>query len=224
MLPDMKLPSAAVNSLVPMVLKQGSDGYERSFDIFSLLLNQRIIFLNGQVEDGMASIIVASLLYLASEDPSRDIQMWINSPGGSVISGLSIYDCMQYVKPDVVTICTGMAASMGMFLLNAGAPGKRHALPSARVMGHQVSAGQEGHILDIKTQFLETERLNDYLMEKISLHSGNPLEKVLKDLERDYWMSAQQAKDWGCIDSVILPESMQQPLKTDTERGGSVRH
>ena len=189
-------------SLVPYVVEQTSRG-ERSYDIFSRLLNDRIILLSEEVNDTTASLIVAQLLFLESQDPDKDIQLYINSPGGSVTAGMAIYDTMQYVKPDVSTICIGMAASMGAFLLSSGAKGKRIALPNAEIMIHQPSGGSRGQATDIQIQaehMLKTKaKLNRILAE----NSGQPLEKVEQDCERDYFMSAEEAKAYGLIDDII---------------------
>ena len=189
-------------SLVPYVVEQTSRG-ERSYDIFSRLLNDRIIMLSEEVNDATASLIVAQLLFLEAQDPDKDIQLYINSPGGSVTSGLAIYDTMQYIKADVSTICTGMAASMGAFLLAAGAKGKRLALPNAEIMIHQPSGGSRGQATDIQIQaehILKTKsRLNAILAE----HTGQSIEKVTEDCERDYFMSADEAKEYGIVDKVI---------------------
>lgn len=190
-------------SLVPNVIEQTSHG-ERSYDIFSRLLNDRIVLLSEEVNDTTASLIVAQLLFLESQDPDKDIQLYINSPGGSVTSGLAIYDTMQYIKPDVSTICIGMAASMGAFLLSSGAKGKRIALPNAEIMIHQPSGGSQGQATDIQIQaehiFKTKSKLNRILAE----NSGQPLEKVVHDCERDYFMSAEEAKTYGLIDDIIV--------------------
>lgn len=189
-------------NLIPYVVEQTSRG-ERSYDIFSRLLNDRIIMLSGQVDDNMASTIVAQLLFLESQDNDKDIQIYINSPGGSVTSGLAIYDTMQYVKPDVSTICIGMAASMGAFLLSSGAKGKRIALPNSEIMIHQPSGGSQGQASDIQIQaehILHTKkRLNEILAE----NTGKPIEQVERDSDRDNFMTAQQALDYGLIDTII---------------------
>ncbi|MDL2258339.1 ATP-dependent Clp endopeptidase proteolytic subunit ClpP [Eubacteriales bacterium OttesenSCG-928-K08] len=189
-------------SLVPYVVEQTSRG-ERSYDIFSRLLNDRIILLSEEVNDNIASLIVAQLLFLESQDSDKDIQLYINSPGGSVTAGMAIYDTMQYVKPDVSTICIGMAASMGAFLLSSGAKGKRIALPNAEIMIHQPSGGSRGQATDIQIQaehILKTkEKLNRILAE----NSGQSLERVTKDCERDYFMDATEAKEYGLIDKII---------------------
>lgn len=189
-------------SLVPYVVEQTSRG-ERSYDIFSRLLNDRIILLSEEVNDTTASLIVAQLLFLEAEDPEKDIQLYINSPGGSVTAGLAIYDTMQYVKPDVSTICVGMAASMGAFLLSSGAKGKRIALPNAEIMIHQPSGGSRGQATDIQIQAQHIQKTKEKLNRILAENSGQPLEKVERDCERDHFMSAEEAKDYGLIDRVI---------------------
>ena len=189
-------------SLVPYVVEQTSRG-ERSYDIFSRLLNDRIILLSEEVNDTTASLIVAQLLFLEAEDPEKDIQLYINSPGGSVTAGLAIYDTMQYVKPDVSTICVGMAASMGAFLLSSGAKGKRIALPNAEIMIHQPSGGSRGQATDIQIQAQHIQKTKEKLNRILAENSGQPLEKVERDCERDYFMSAEEVKDYGLIDRVI---------------------
>lgn len=189
-------------SLVPYVVEQTSRG-ERSYDIFSRLLNDRIIMLSEEVNDTTASLVVAQLLYLESQDPEKDISLYINSPGGSVSAGLAIYDTMQYIKCDVSTICMGMAASMGAFLLSSGAKGKRFALPNSEIMIHQPSGGAQGQASDIKItadHILRTrERLNKILAE----NTGKPVEQIAVDTERDNWLSAQEAMDYGLVDKVF---------------------
>ena len=189
-------------SLVPMVVEQTPKG-ERSYDIFSRLLKERIIFLNGQVEDNMANLIVAQLLFLEAEDPEKDIYLYINSPGGVVTAGLAIYDTMNFIKPDVATLCTGQACSMGAFLLSGGAKGKRFALPNARVMIHQPLGGARGQATDIQIQAQEILKLKEMLTRKMAEHSGQPFEKVASDTERDNFMSAQEAMEYGLIDKVL---------------------
>lgn len=189
-------------SLVPYVVDQTSRG-ERSYDIFSRLLNDRIILLSEEVNDTTASLVVAQLLFLEAEDPEKDIQLYINSPGGSVTAGLAIYDTMQYVKPDVSTICIGMAASMGAFLLSSGAKGKRIALPNAEIMIHQPSGGSRGQATDIQIQAQHIQKTKEKLNQILAKNSGQPLEKVERDCERDHFMSAEEAKDYGLIDRVI---------------------
>ena len=191
-----------MSPLIPMVIEQDSRG-ERAFDIYSRLLKERIIFLGTPIDEEIANLVVAELLHLESEDPDRDISIYINSPGGGVYAGLTIYDTMQFVKPDVQTICVGTALSMGALLLAGGAKGKRMALPNAKILLHQVSGGFEGQATDIEIQAREVISVKRRLEEIIALHSGQPLEKVSKDMERDYFLSAEEAKDYGIIDRVI---------------------
>lgn len=203
--------SPIVNSgLVPIVIEQTARG-ERSFDIYSRLLKERVIFLVGPVEDYMANLVVAQLLFLEAENPDKDIHLYINSPGGSVTAGMSIYDTMQFIKPDVSTMCIGQACSMGAFLLNAGAKGKRFCLPNSRVMIHQPSGGAQGQASDIHIQAQEILKIRARLNELMAFHSGQPIEKIAEDTERDNFMSAQQAKDYGLIDAVV--EKRIQPAK-----------
>ena len=187
--------------LVPMVIESSSRG-ERAYDIYSRLLRERIIFLGDAIEDHIANLVIAQLLFLESEDPERDISLYINSPGGVVTSGLAIYDTMQYVRAPVSTICIGMAASMAAVLLAAGAPGKRYALPNSRIMIHQGSGGFRGNAQDAIIQMKEWEHLVEVNHEILARHSGQPLDKVVKDTDRDYFMSGGQAKDYGIIDAV----------------------
>jgi len=189
-------------SLVPYVVEQTSRG-ERSYDIFSRLLNDRIIFLSEEVNDTTASLIVAQLLYLEAQDPDKDIQFYINSPGGSVTAGMAIYDTMQYIKCDVSTICIGMAASMGAFLLSAGAKGKRMALPNAEIMIHQPSGGAQGQATDIQIQAARVLAMKKKLTEILAENTGKPYEQVAADCERDYFMTADEAQAYGVIDKVI---------------------
>lgn len=189
-------------ALVPYVIEQTSRG-ERSYDIYSRLLKDRIIFIGEQIDEHLASLVVAQLLFLEAEDPDKDICIYINSPGGSVTAGLAIYDTMQYVKPDVSTICVGMAASMGAFLLSSGAKGKRIALPNAEIMIHQPSGGSRGQATDIQIQAQHIQKTKEKLNRILAENSGQPLEKVERDCERDYFMSAEEAKDYGLIDRVI---------------------
>ena len=191
-----------MSPLIPMVVEQTSRG-ERAFDIYSRLLNERIIFLGTPVDDQIANLIVAQLLHLESEDPDKDISIYINSPGGSVYAGLAIYDTMQFVKPDIQTICVGIAMSMGALLLAGGAEGKRMALPNAKILIHQVSGGFQGQATDIEIAARETIALKRRLEEIISQHSGQDIEKVSKDMERDYFLTAQEANEYGIIDRVI---------------------
>ncbi|MEJ8554537.1 ATP-dependent Clp endopeptidase proteolytic subunit ClpP [Tepidibacter sp. Z1-5] len=189
-------------ALVPMVVEQTGRG-ERSYDIYSRLLKDRIIFLGDEVNDTTASLIVAQLLFLESEDPDKDIYLYINSPGGSITSGMAIYDTMQYIKPDVSTICIGMAASMGAFLLNAGAKGKRFALPNAEIMIHQPLGGTRGQATDIEIHAQRIVKMKEKLNQIMAERTGQPLEKIKQDTERDYFMEADQAKEYGLIDEVI---------------------
>lgn len=188
--------------LVPMVVEQTNRG-ERAYDIFSRLLKERIIFLNGQVHDGMSSLIVAQLLFLESENPDKDIYMYINSPGGVVTSGLAIYDTMQYIRPDVCTLCVGQAASMGSLLLTAGAKGKRFVLPNARVMIHQPSGGFQGQATDMEIHVKEILELKARLNKMYVKHTGKALSVIEKAMERDNFMTAEAAKEFGLVDKVI---------------------
>ena len=189
-------------SLVPYVVEQTSRG-ERSFDIFSRLLNDRIIFLSEEVNDTTASLVVAQLLYLEAQDPDKDIQFYINSPGGSVTAGMAIYDTMQYIKCDVATICVGMAASMGAFLLSAGAKGKRMALPNAEIMIHQPSAGTQGQITDMAIHMKRLQIIKERMNRIMSENTGRSIEEVTAACERDNFMSAQEAMEFGLIDKVL---------------------
>ena len=191
-----------MNTLVPMVVEQTSRG-ERSYDIFSRLLKERIIFVSGPVHDGMATLIVAQLLFLEAENPSKEIAMYINSPGGVVTSGLSIYDTMQYIRPKVSTLCIGQAASMGSLLLAAGDPGMRYSLPNSRVMVHQPSGGFQGQASDIALQAKEILELKERLNKIYVKHCGQTLKKVEAALDRDNFMTAEAAKDWGIIDQIV---------------------
>ena len=191
-----------MNNLVPMVVEQTSRG-ERAYDIFSRLLKERIIFLSGPVHDGMASLIVAQLLHLEAENPSKEISMYINSPGGVVTSGLSIYDMMQYIKPKVSTLVVGQAASMGSLLLTAGEKGMRFSLPNSRIMVHQPSGGYQGQATDIMIHARETQKLKDRLNQIYVKHTGQTFEAVVEALERDNFMDAEQAKEWGLIDEIV---------------------
>ena len=189
-------------SLVPYVVEQTSRG-ERSYDIFSRLLNDRIVMLSEEVNDVTASLVVAQLLYLEAQDPDKDIQFYINSPGGSVSSGLAIYDTMQYIKPDVSTICIGMAASMGAFLLSSGAKGKRIALPNAEIMIHQPSGGSRGQATDIQIQAEQILKIKKKLNELLAANTGRDLTEIERDTERDHFMTAEEAREYGLIDKVI---------------------
>ncbi len=191
-----------VNQLVPIVIEQTPRG-ERAYDIYSRLLQDRIVLLGFPIDDHVANLIVAQLLFLESQDPEKDIYLYINSPGGSVTAGMAIYDTMQYIKPDVVTICIGQAASMGAVLLAAGAKGKRYALPHSRIMIHQPLGGVQGQATDIIIHAEEIKRIKRMLNEILSKHTGKPLEEIEKDVERDYFMSAEEAKEYGVIDKVI---------------------
>lgn len=193
----------AKNYLVPNVVVRTRDG-ERGYDIYSRLLEDRIIFLNEEVNEATASVVVAQLLHLANEDPDKDIQLYINSPGGSVYDGLAIYDTMQYIKPDVQTIGIGLQASMGAFLLSSGAKGKRYALPNARVMIHQPSSGTQGKVTDQEISLREALELKERLARIMAKNTGQKLDKVKADMERDYWMSADDAMKYGIVDEVII--------------------
>ena len=190
-------------NLIPMVVEQTSRG-ERSYDIYSRLLKERVVFIVGPVEDQVSNLIVAQLLYLESENPDKDIHLYINSPGGSVSSGLSIYDTMQFVRPEVSTICVGQAASMGAFLLSGGAKGKRFCLPHSRMMIHQPLAGFQGQASDIDIHAREVLATKDRLNKLLAKHTGQPLERVETDTDRDYFMSAPEAVEYGLISSVII--------------------
>jgi ATP-dependent Clp protease protease subunit len=189
-------------NLVPMVVEQTSRG-ERAFDIYSRLLKERVIFLVGAVDDYVANVIVAQLLFLEADNPEKDISLYINSPGGIVTAGLAIYDTMRFIKPDVSTICVGQAASMGSFLLAAGAKGKRYILPNSRVMIHQPSGGAQGQASDIAIQAKEILYLRERLNQELAANTGQPIEKIAIDVERDYFMNAEEAKVYGVVDEVI---------------------
>jgi ATP-dependent Clp protease, protease subunit len=190
-------------ALVPMVVEQTPRG-ERAYDIFSRLLKERIIFLPSYIEDDMANLVIAQMLFLEAEDPEKDVYLYVNSPGGSVTAGMAIYDTMQYVKPAVSTICMGQAASMGALLLCAGAKGKRFALPHSRIMIHQPLAGVQGQATDIDIQAREILRIRDELNRILVNHTGQPVERIAKDTDRDFFMTAEQAKEYGIVDQVIL--------------------
>ncbi|MFH1012035.1 MAG: ATP-dependent Clp endopeptidase proteolytic subunit ClpP [bacterium] len=192
-------------TLVPMVIEQTGRG-ERAFDIFSRLLKERIIFIGTGIDDYVASLVIAQMIFLAAEDPDKDISIYINSPGGLVTSGLAIYDTMQYVKPDVVTICMGQAASMAAVLLAAGKPGKRSALPNTRIMLHQPLGGVQGQAVDIEIHAREILNVRSRLNQIISRHTGRSVEQVEKDTDRNYFMSAEEAKNYGIIDEIITPK------------------
>jgi ATP-dependent Clp protease, protease subunit len=190
-------------ALVPMVVEQTPRG-ERAYDIFSRLLKERIIFLPSYIEDDMANLVIAQMLFLEAEDPEKDVYLYVNSPGGSVTAGLAIYDTMQYVKPAVSTICMGQAASMGALLLCAGAKGKRFALPHSRIMIHQPLAGVQGQATDIDIQAREILRIRDELNRILVTHTGQQVERISKDTDRDFFMTAEQAKEYGIVDQVIV--------------------
>ena len=199
---DVQSAQHTQSALVPMVVEQSARG-ERSFDIFSRLLRERVIFLTGQVEDHMANLIVAQLLFLEAENPDKDIHLYINSPGGSVSAGLAIFDTMNFIKPEVSTICMGGAYSMGSFLLAAGEKGKRYALANARVMIHQPSGGAQGQASDIEINAREILKTRARLNEILAERTGQPVDKIEKDVERDYWLDAKEAKEYGLIDEVL---------------------
>ena len=198
--------------MVPIVIEQSSRG-ERAFDIYSRLLKDRIIFLGGGIDDGVADVVVAQLLFLESEDPEKDISIYINSPGGVVTAGMAIYDTMQYIKPDVSTICIGQAASMGAFLLAAGAKGKRYALPNSRIMIHQPLGGAQGQASDIDIQAKEILRMKDSLNHILAAHTGKPLKDIKRDTDRDFFMSAKEAKEYGLIDEVVQRNVVAKPTE-----------
>ncbi len=203
---------------VPMVVEQSSRG-ERSYDIYSRLLKDRIIFLGGPIDDNVSNVVIAQLLFLESEDPDKDIHLYINSPGGVVTAGLAIYDTMQYIKPDVSTICMGQAASMGSLLLTAGAKGKRYALPYSRIMIHQPLGGAQGQSTDVQIQAKELLRAREILNEILMTHTGQTKEKIELDTERDNFMSAMDAKKYGLIDDVIIrPKDSNKVNKADSKK------
>jgi ATP-dependent Clp protease protease subunit len=199
--------------LIPMVIEQSSRG-ERAYDIYSRLLKDRIIFMGEQVQDDMANIVIAQMLFLESEDPDKDINLYLNSPGGVTTSGLAIYDTMQYIKPDIATICMGQAASMGALLLAAGAKGKRYALPHSRVMIHQPLGGMQGQATDIDIHAKEILKTRDTLNSILAKHTGQDLEKIRKDTERDFFMSSEEAKEYGIVDKIITTREMQDRANT----------
>ncbi len=190
-------------TLIPMVIEQTSRG-ERAYDIYSRLLKDRIIFLGSVVNDDIANLLIAQLLFLESDDPDKDINFYINSPGGVVTSGLAVYDTMQYIKPDIATVCIGQAASMGALLLAAGAKGKRYSLPNSRILIHQPMGGSQGQASDIAIQAKEILRMRDTLNRVLAFHTGNDLDKIQEDTDRDFFMSGEEAKDYGIIDNVIV--------------------
>ena len=197
-------------NLIPMVVEQTARG-ERSYDIYSRLLKERVIFLVGEVNDQVANLLVAQMLFLESENPDKDIQFYINSPGGAVTAGLAIYDTMQFIKPNVSTMCIGQACSMGSFLLMAGAKGKRFALPNSRVMIHQPSGGAQGQATDIEIQAKEILYLREKLNRLLADHTGQPMERIARDVERDYFMSAEQAKEYGLVDQILERRAVAAP-------------
>jgi ATP-dependent Clp protease, protease subunit len=200
--PHMSVQDTVSLGMVPIVIEQSGRG-ERAYDIYSRLLRERIVFLVGPVNDAIANLVVAQLLFLESENPDKDISLYINSPGGSVSAGLSVFDTMQFIKPDVSTLCMGMAASMGSFLLMAGTKGKRFALPNSRVMIHQPSGGAQGQATDIEIQAREILKTREQLNKIYADRTGQPLERITADMERDRWMSPAEAVDYGLIDSVL---------------------
>lgn len=201
-LPGGFIPESA-QILVPMVVEQTNRG-ERAYDIYSRLLKDRIVFLGTPIDDHVANLIIAQLIFLEADDPSQDIFVYINSPGGMVTSGMAIYDTLQYIKPDVQTICIGQAASMGAVLLAAGAKGKRHALPNSRIMIHQPSGGFQGQATDIEIHARETMKIKERLNQIIAKHTGQTVERIAKDSDRDYFMSSEEAREYGLVDDVIV--------------------
>ena len=213
----MNIIQPASNTLIPYVVEQSPRG-ERSYDIYSRLLNDRVIFLGEEVTDASANTVIAQLLHLESADPDKDISLYINSPGGSVSAGLAIYDTMQYIKPDVSTICIGMAASMGAFLLSSGAPGKRFALPNSTIMIHQPSGGAQGKETDIQIMAEFMRKTREQLNEILSAHTGQPIETIREDTEKDNFMSAEEAKAYGLVDDVVKSRAaakLDEELKKD---------
>ncbi|MBE3590499.1 MAG: ATP-dependent Clp endopeptidase proteolytic subunit ClpP [Firmicutes bacterium] len=202
--PDPQERAVRAQHLVPIVVEQTSRG-ERAYDIYSRLLKDRIVFIGTPIDDTVANIVVAQLLFLETEDPTRDVSVYINSPGGAIDAGLAIYDTMQYIKPDVSTICVGMAASMAAVLLAGGTKGKRYALPNSRIMIHQPWGGFQGQAADIKIAAEEILKLRERLNRILAHHTGQPLERVERDTDRDFWMSAEEAKAYGIIDDVTRP-------------------
>ena len=198
--------------LIPIVIEQSSRG-ERAYDIYSRLLKDRIIFMGEQVHDDMANIVIAQMLFLESEDPNKDVNIYINSPGGSVTAGLAIYDTMQYIKPEVATICMGQASSMAALLLAAGTKGKRYALPHSRVMIHQPLGGVQGQATDIDIQAKEILKIKDLLARILAKHTGQPIERIREDTERDFFMNSEDALQYGLIDKVITKREIQEQQK-----------
>lgn len=205
-MPFSSLPNRSQNAVVPMVVEQSGMG-ERAFDLYSRLLRERIIFLGQQVDDQIADSVAAQMLFLEAEDPEKDIQLYINSPGGSVYAGMAIYDTMQQIQPDVATICYGLAASMGAFLLAGGAPSKRMSLTNSRIMIHQPLGGAQGQAADIEIQAREILYIKNTLNELLAHHTQQPLERIAEDTDRDFYMSAAEAKEYGLIDQVITSET-----------------
>jgi len=202
--------------LVPIVIEHSARG-ERAYDIYSRLLKERIVFLGGAIDDDVANLIIAQLLFLEAEDPKRDVTLYINSPGGIVTAGLAIYDTMQYIKPDVSTLCLGQAASMGSLLLAAGAPGKRHTLPNARILIHQPMGGFQGQATDVDIHAREILRLRQRLNEILAAHTGQQLERIQADTERDFFMGGEEAKQYGLVDEVITKRAL--TLREETPNG-----
>ncbi|MDP3042595.1 MAG: ATP-dependent Clp endopeptidase proteolytic subunit ClpP [Candidatus Omnitrophota bacterium] len=211
-----------MQTLVPMVIEQTTRGFERAYDIYSRLLKDRILFIGTPIDDYVANLVIAQLLFLQMEDKDKDINVYINSPGGSVTAGLAIYDTMQFIKCDVATYCVGQAASMGALLLSAGSKGKRFVLPNSRVMIHQPWGGVQGAAADISIQAKEILKLRDRINEILSHHTGQSLDKIQKDTDRDYFMSAQESKDYGLIDEVILPEAKKSDAKRHPHESGDL--
>jgi len=206
--------------LIPMVIEQSQRG-ERSFDIYSRLLRDRIVFLGHAVDDDVSNLVIAQLLFLEADDPEKEIFLYINSPGGSVTAGLAIYDTMQYVRPDVSTICLGQAASMGAFLLAAGAKGKRMALPNSRIMIHQLAGGVQGQATDIDIQAREILRLRERMNEILAQHTGRPIEEIARDTERDYHMSGEEAMSYGLVDRVVSHHDFGPPAEGESKSKSS---
>ncbi len=205
-------------TLVPTVVEKSTYG-ERAYDIYSRLLQERIIFLSGPIDDPMANTVIAQLLFLSSRDPEKDIQLYINTPGGSVSSGLAIYDTMQYVKPDVSTVCIGMAGSMGAVLLATGAAGKRFALPNSQILLHQVMGGAQGQATDVEIAARQIVKMRERLNEILAEHTGQPLDKIAQDTDRDFYLSAEEAKEYGAVDEVITTVRQTEGAQKDTEEG-----
>lgn len=204
--------------LIPMVVEQSSRG-ERAYDIYSRLLKDRIIFLGSAMDDDVANLLVAQFLFLESEDPDKDINFYINSPGGIITAGMAVYDTMQYIKPDIATVCVGQAASMGAMLLAAGTPGKRYALPNARIMIHQPLGGAQGQASDIEIQAQEILRMKDMLNRMLASHTGQDLEKIKVDTDRDFFMSGAEAKEYGIIDHVVSNRDDLVRIEEEKEKG-----